>query len=168
MDIEYTITEVVYRDSSGQVTQVDYQFDETIVTETTGSSSSLARQNTEKRNRTYDIRVNREQYPELASQLSNVLSFDSFIDVLRPFIMGYYADDELERAFKTLDRDQSGNIHFDELSSFLPIINEAVDSDALLQYVQKIDDNFDGRISYDEFRSLVLRGIGRDIVCNCL
>jgi Ca2+-binding EF-hand superfamily protein len=109
-----------------------------------------------------------DQYQTLASQLPNALSFDAFVNVLRPFIMGYYVDGELERAFNTLDRDLSGSIHLNELSSFLPILNEAINTEILLSYVQKVDENFDGNMNYDEFRSLVLRGIGRDIICNHL
>jgi len=54
------------------------------------------------------------------------------------------------------------------LNVFLPILNDTVDSDALSDYIRKVDDNFDGIMNYDEFRSLVLRGIGRDIICNHL
>jgi Ca2+-binding EF-hand superfamily protein len=168
MDTEYTVTENVHRNRSGQVTQIDYLFEETIVIETPSSSSGITRQNKEKRNRTYDVIITYDQYQTLASQLPNALSFDAFVNVLRPFIMGYYVDGELERAFNLLDRDQSGSIHLNELSSFLPILNEAINTEILLSYVQKVDENFDGNMNYDEFRSLVLRGIGRDIICNHL
>jgi len=170
MDLEYTVTENVHRNRGGQVVQIDYQFEETTTVETASSASStgIVRQNKEKRNRTYDATITREQYQNLARRLANPLSFDAFINVLRPFIMGFYASDELERAFSTLDRDRSGSIHIDELSSFLPIINDTINSDALRDYIRKVDENFDENMSYEEFRSLVLRGIGRDIICNHL
>ena len=168
MDLEYTVTETVHRNHSGQVTQIDYSFDETIVIETPSSSTSITRQNKEKRNRTYDVTITYDQYQNLARQLPSALSFDAFVNVLRPFIMGYYTDNELERAFYTLDRDRSGSIHLKELGSFLPILNEGINDEALHNYVRKVDDNFDGNLNYDEFRSLVLRGIGRDIICNHL
>ena len=169
MDLEYSVTESVHRNRAGQVTQIDYLFEETVVIETPSSSSSgITRQNREKRNRTYDVSIQREQYQTLARSLANTLTFDAFLDVLRPFIMGYYTNNELERAFYTLDQDRSGTIHLDELSSFLPILNETITSTGLRGYVLKVDENFDGRMNYDEFRSLVLRGIGRDIICNHL
>jgi Ca2+-binding EF-hand superfamily protein len=168
MDLEYTVTETVHRNSSGQVTQIDYLFEETIVIETPSSSMSITRQNKEKRDRNYDVTITYEQYQTIAQKLSNALSFDAFVNVLRPFIMGYYANDELHRAFSTLDRDQSGSIHLTELSSFLPILNDAINDDILQNYIRKVDENFDGNMNYDEFRSLVLRGIGRDIICNHL
>ena len=170
MDLDYTITESVHRDRSGQVTQIDYLFEETVLIETpnTSSSNSITRQNREKRSRTYDISIQREQYQQLARSLADTLQFDAFVDVLRPLIMGYYVSNELERAFYTLDRDRSGTIHVDELSSFLPILNDTITTEALRSYMRKIDENFDGRMNYDEFRSLVLRGIGRDIICNHL
>jgi Ca2+-binding EF-hand superfamily protein len=168
MDLEYIVTESVHRNRTGQVTQIDYQFEETIVIETPSSSSSITRQNKEKRNRTYDVTITYDQYQTLARQLPNVLSFDAFVNVLRPFIMGYYVDNELENAFNTLDHDRSGKIHLNELSSFLPILNETINDEALSSYIRKVDENFDGKMDYDEFRSLVLRGIGRDIICNHL
>ncbi|CAF1635679.1 unnamed protein product [Adineta ricciae] len=82
--------------------------------------------------------------------------------------MGFYSSDELERAFSTLDRDRSGSIHIDELNAFLPILNDTINGDALRDYIRKVDENFDGNMNYDEFRALVLRGIGRDIICNHL
>jgi Ca2+-binding EF-hand superfamily protein len=170
MDLEYTVTESVHRNRSGQVIQIDYQFDETIVVETkpSGALSGIRRTNKEKRNRQYDTSVTREQYQKLSRRLSISLSFDEFVNILRPFIMGYYTSDELERAFRALDRDRSGSINIKELNAFLPIINDTIDSDALRNYVRKVDQNFDGNLNYDEFRALVLRGIGRDIICNHL
>ena len=169
MNIEYTVTENVRRNRGGQVVQIDYEFEETTVTDTGAApSTGIARQGREKRNRTYDATITRQQYETLAQKISNALSFDAFINVLRPFIMGFYVNDELEKAFNTLDRDRSGTIHIDELSSFLPILNDTVSNDGLRNYVRKVDENFDGTMSYDEFRALVLRGIGRDIICNYL
>ncbi|CAF1031882.1 unnamed protein product [Rotaria sordida] len=169
MDIEYIITETIYQNGTGQVAKIDYQFDETLNIDSstsTPSTSSIARQNKEKRNRQYDVTITREQYQTLSRQILNALSFDAFVNVLRPFIMGYYTNGELERAFYTLDRDRSGTIHIKELSAFLPILNETINNDALNAYVRKVDENFDGNLNYDEFRTLVLRGIGRDIICN--
>jgi Ca2+-binding EF-hand superfamily protein len=170
MDLEYSITENVHRNGAGQIVEIEYQFEETVVVEIASSNTSttITRQNKEKRNRTYDTRVTREQYQNLTHQLSNPLSFEEFVIVLRPFIMGFYTSDELERAFQTLDRDHSGSIHINELSSFLPLLNDTIDINALRNYVGKVDENFDGNMNYDEFRSLVLRGIGRDIICNHL
>ncbi|CAF0806814.1 unnamed protein product [Rotaria sp. Silwood1] len=167
MDLEYTVTESTHRNDRGQIIQIDYQFEETVVVETaSSSSSSITRQNREKRNRIYDATITRSQYQNLARHLSNPLSFEAFVDVLRPFIMGFYSSDELQRAFHILDRDHSGSIHINELGSFLPILNDTIDAEALKNYVRKIDQNFDGKMNYDEFRALVLRGIGRDIICN--
>jgi Ca2+-binding EF-hand superfamily protein len=169
MDLEYTITESLLRHRNGQVIQIAYEFEETVVVQADRTSSTgggIKTHNREKRNRTYDTAVTREQYQDLARRLKNPLSFDDFVTVLRPFIMGFYASDELETAFKTLDRDHSGSIHLDELGSFLPLLNDTMDTKALYEYVRKVDTNFDGNLNYSEFRSLVLRGIGRDIICN--
>jgi len=170
MELEYTITENIHRTRSGQIMQIDFQFEETIVVSasTSGSSTAITRHNKEKRNRTYDTTVTRDQYQKLASRFKNPLPFDDFVNVLRPFIMGFYQANELERAFNTLDRDHSGSIDISELASFLPLLNDEVDRTALMDYARKVDNNFDGNMTYQEFRTLVLRGIGRDIICNKL
>jgi len=67
MDLEYTVTETVHRNRAGQIIRIDYQFEETITVETksTLSSNTLRHQNKEKRSRTYDATVTREQYEVL-------------------------------------------------------------------------------------------------------
>ena len=80
--------------------------------------------------------------------------------------MGFYLNDELKQAFQVLDKDQSGTINIEELTSFLPVINEYATTDALKNYIKKVDQNTDGTLNYDEFRTLILKGIGRDIICN--
>ena len=167
MELEYSVTENLHRNRIGQIVQIEYQFEETVVVESK-STGTLIRQSKEKRNRSYDTLITREQYENLTQRLSNRLPFETFILVLRPFIMGFYTSDELERAFQVLDRDRSGTIHINELNVFLPLLNDTIDSNALRNYVEKVDENFDGNMNYDEFRSLVLRGIGRDIICNHL
>ena len=170
MDLEYTVTEIIHRNRSGQIIQIDYLFDETITIDASNNltSTGITRQNREKRNRVYNVSIHRHQYQSLDRQYTNGLDFESFVGVLRPFIMGHYTSDELERAFGILDRDRSGSIHLDELSAFLPILNESIQRNTLKDYVQKVDENFDDRLTYEEFRALVLRGIGRDIICNHL
>ncbi|CAF2762669.1 unnamed protein product [Rotaria sp. Silwood2] len=138
-NLEFTATETITR-NNGQINQIHYQFEEFTV-----KNVSLGITNKQER---------------------LTLSFDNFVPVLRPFIMGYYQHDELKQAFQVLDRDCSGSIHIDELTRFLPIINEYTTSDTLKNYIRKVDINTDGNLNYDEFRSLVLKGIGRDVICN--
>ncbi|CAF3927544.1 unnamed protein product, partial [Rotaria magnacalcarata] len=108
MDLEYTVTEIISRDGRGQVVQLDYQFEETTTAETASTSSvGMTRQNKEKRSRSYGANITRDQYKNIASRQRNALPFDSFVTVLRPFILGFYSGNELERAFNILDRDHS-------------------------------------------------------------
>ncbi|CAF1050055.1 unnamed protein product [Didymodactylos carnosus] len=163
MNFEYTVTETLIS-TPDQILQIDYQFVETTVESV---QFGLTRKQ-EQRNRTYDATITRKEYQKIAKDVPNALPFDQFVEVLRPFIMGHYGSNELERAFRILDRDHSGSIHLDELANFLPILNGNATSDALKTYVRKVDQNFDGNMNYDEFRALILRGIGREIICNHL
>jgi Ca2+-binding EF-hand superfamily protein len=161
MDLEYSVTETVTR-QNGHVLEIHYEIEE--VTVESVSRGITTKQ--EKRSRTYDAIITRQQYDRLAKQLRDALSFDNFVVVIRPFIMGHYGKSELEKAFAILDKDHSGTIHVDELSVFLPIINESATNEALKSHIRKVDADFDGNMNYDEFRAIILRGIGRDIICN--
>jgi len=168
MDLEYTITETIYRNHSGQTTKIDFQFDESTTIVAAPTLTGISRNNQEKRSRSYGWSMTRDQYQSIISKLRRPIAFDAFVDSLRPIIMGHYRNDELERAFTNLDRDQSGTVNIKEFSAILPILNESIDASALREYIRKSDENFDGELNYEEFRALVLRGIGRDIMCNNL
>jgi Ca2+-binding EF-hand superfamily protein len=161
MDLEFTVTETITR-QNGRVNEINYEFEEITVENVSMGITSKQ----ERRSRIYNANITREQYNNIAQKVPNALSFDDFINVLRPFIMGHYDRSELEQAFDILDKDRSGYIHIDELGVFLPIINEYATSDALRNYIRKVDMNADGNLSYEEFQSLILKGIGRDIICN--
>jgi Ca2+-binding EF-hand superfamily protein len=161
MELEYSVTETV-KSQHGHVLEIHYQIEEVTVESVSRGITTKK----ERRSRTYDANITRQQYDRLAKQLRDALSFDNFVNVIRPFIMGHYSKSELERAFAILDKDNSGNIHVDEICVFLPIINESATNEALKSHIRKVDEDFDGQLNYNEFRSMILRGIGRDIICN--
>jgi Ca2+-binding EF-hand superfamily protein len=163
MDLEYSVTESITR-NYGIINKIQYQFEE-FSFENTSNGITIKK---ERRSRIYDTIITREHYHFLARRIRNALSFHNFLRVLRPFVMGYYQNDELEQAFYVLDRNHSGSIHVNELASFVPIINENATTDLLKNYIRKVDINADGILNYDEFRTLILKGIGRDIICNHL
>ncbi|CAF1106541.1 unnamed protein product [Rotaria magnacalcarata] len=157
MNLEFTVTEAIVH-NLGVINEIRYEF--TVEYVSVGITNKK-----EKRSRTYDTNITREQYNKLAEQYHYGLSFDNFIVVLRPFMMGFYQTNELEQAFRILDKSNSGSIDIDNLANFLPIINEYATSDTLKNYIKKSDFNHDGNLTYDEFRSLILRGIGREMIC---
>ncbi|UJR07293.1 hypothetical protein I4U23_011581 [Adineta vaga] len=161
MDLEFSVTESITR-NYGHINQIHYQFEEVSFENTSNGITNKK----ERRSRIYDTNITREHYNVLGKNIRNALSFDNFILVLRPFVMGYYQNDELEQAFRVLDKDHSGSINVDELARFLPIINENATTEALKNYIRKVDITNDGDLNYDEFRTLILKGIGRDIICN--
>ncbi|CAF3896940.1 unnamed protein product, partial [Adineta steineri] len=159
MDLEFSVTETITRNNNF-INQIHYQFEEFSFENTSNGITNKK----ERRSRIYDTIITRKQYNILTRNTRNTLLFDNFIIVLRPFIMGYYQDDELTRAFRVLDKDHSGSVNVEELANFLPIINEFATTEALTNYIKKVDINTDGTLNYDEFRSLILKGIGRDII----
>ncbi|CAF1471212.1 unnamed protein product [Rotaria sordida] len=166
MDLEYTVTETMYRNHSGQIIKIEFQFDESTTMALGSTSSSMSRQNQEKYYRSYQWSITRDQYELRINRLQKPITFDAFVNSLRPIIMGYYKNNELKRAFAILDSDQSGAINIKEFSDILMILNNSVDVNVLAEYIKQVDENFDGELNYEEFQALILRGIGRDIICN--
>ncbi len=166
MNLEYTITETTYRNRSGQPVKISFQFDETTTTTAELPSSGITKQSKDKRTRSHEWSITREEYDSLVAKLRRPITFEEFVASLRPIIMGSYRNNELERAFTALDRNQSGTIDIKEFNAILPILNESINTDDLNEYIRKVDENFDGELDYNEFRALVLRGIGRDIICH--
>ncbi|CAF1508354.1 unnamed protein product [Didymodactylos carnosus] len=160
MDVTYSVSETVHR-KGGQIVEVDYDYEETRQ-ENVGQGTNEKKVD---RTRTYSAKITRQQYETLPQKLKNAFPFDSFLHILKPLMMGTYLSDEIQKAFDLLDRDKSGTIDVNELSAFLPIINPNVTKERLLRYIRKVDENFDHKMNFEEFSSMILRGIGRDIVC---
>src|SRR5690348_7007470 len=105
MDLEFTVTETITR-HHGQLDEINYDFEEVHV-----ESVSLGiTQKKERRSRIYTASITRRQYHQIAQSVPDALTFDEFVQVLRPFILGFYEKYELEHAFSILDRDRSGTI----------------------------------------------------------
>lgn len=159
--MEYTIIETTTF-QNGQINEINYEIEESIKENVLFGITRRS----ERRTRVYSTTITRAQYNRLSRQQSDALSFDDFVFVLRPFMMGFYQDSELEMAFSILDKDGSGLVNVDELSIFLPIINEHATGETLKKFIEKIDLDANNNMDFDEFRSLILKGIGRDILCN--
>jgi hypothetical protein len=114
--------------------------------------------------RKYHMAVNRSDYERLAATIQRpTLSFDSFVKVLRPFMMGHHAAEDIPEAFRLLDFDHSGTIDIGELAAFMPVIVPDGNPYMLLHHIQKVDKNYDYKLNLAEFTALINRGIGRKI-----
>ena len=162
-ELNYTVSETIYR-RSGDIVEIAYEYEE--VKQEQIEENMQTRQ--EKRARTYHASIKRHEYERLANKVQyqrNVLPFDTFVIVLRPFMMGTYAVEEIRDAFRLLDRNSSNTIDLDELSAFLPVIHPNITKETLLNCINKVASHDDQQINFDEFRQMVLKGIGRDIAC---
>ena len=114
--------------------------------------------------KTYNISVARENYEQFQIPVGKQkLSYDRFIKVLRPFMLGKYAADDIPEAFRILDADNSGAIDISELAAYLPVIVPGATPHLLLHHVGKVDSNSDSKLNLEEFTDLINKGIGRDI-----
>jgi hypothetical protein len=143
------IDETVHQDG-GQVNEVDYTYVETRAAGDT---------------QTYRVAIKRTNYEHLATLIKKpTISFDKFVKVLRPFMMGHHAAEDIPEAFRLLDTDNSCTIDIGELAVFMPVIVPDANPHMLLHHVQKVDKNGDFKLNLAEFTDLINRGVGRDIV----
>ena len=137
------------RRSNGKIIEVIYQYTETQKGATLSS---------------YDVSVKREDYDKVSAPVGKEkLLYDRFLKVLRPFMMGLYAADDIPRAFEILDADSSGKIDVNELAAYLPAIVPDATASMLLNHLKKVDSDSDYKLTLTEFTELIIRGIGRDI-----
>ncbi|CAF3729027.1 unnamed protein product [Rotaria sp. Silwood1] len=143
------IDEVLHRDSIGRIVEAEYHYKETYAN---GEASN------------YRVAVKRSEYERSAATTQKpTLPFQQFLKVLRPFMMGRHAADDIPEAFRLLDRDYSGTIDIGELAAFMPVIVPNANPYMLLHHIQKVDKNCDYKLNLQEFTDLIKRGIGRDI-----
>jgi hypothetical protein len=145
---EVRVDETIHH-SGGKIAEVDYVYVET-------------RANGEVRD--YRVAIKRQDYEQLASKIKTpTLPFDSFAKVLRPFMMGKHASEDIPEAFRLLDADHSLTVDIGELAAFMPVIMPDANPHMLLHHVQKADKNGDYKLNLDEFTALITQGVGRDI-----
>lgn len=110
------------------------------------------------------VHVKRENFEDLAvANKKTALSFDDFMTVVRLFLMGEYADNDIIEAFRLLDADNSGTIDIAELAVFMPAIVPGSNQYMLLRYFQPADTNKDYKLSLEEFTEFVKKGVIRDL-----
>lgn len=149
MSIEYDIrVDETIHHSGGQIVEVDYVYNEIHNGDT----------------RNYRVAIKRQDYERLAATINKpTIPFDSFTKVLRPFMMGKHASEDISEAFRLLDTDHSGTIDIGELAAFMPVIVPDANPYMLLHHVQKADKNNDYKLNLQEFTALINAGVGRDI-----
>ncbi|CAF2521737.1 unnamed protein product [Rotaria sp. Silwood2] len=142
------VEEIIHQEG-GLVVEVEYIYKE-------------IHDNGEERN--YRVSVKRQDYERLAATIQKpTLPFDQFIKVLKPFIIGPHAVDDVPEAFRLLDADHSGTIDIGELAAFMPVIVPDANPHMLLHHIQKVDQNSDYKLNLAEFTAFINRGIGRDV-----
>lgn len=163
--LSYSVTESIYR-RFGRIIKLVYDYEEN--QQQFELDLLTQKQDHIPQYRHYRATIKRDEYERIIQPYmsdKDKLSFDNFVRIFRPIMMGTYVGDELREAFYLLDKDQSNTIDIVELADFLTIIHPEVTKEVLLHYVGKVDINTYQKLNFDEFTDLILRGIGRDIVC---
>ncbi|CAF1060340.1 unnamed protein product [Rotaria sordida] len=146
------VTETI-SEKYGQIAEVQYEYDE----------------NDYGKNKKYHIKWSRQDYNRTASRLYRPsMSYDKFIKVLRTFMMGKYAIEDVPEAFRLLDTDRSNTIDITKLHEFICIILPKTNPYLLLHQIQKADRDGDYKLNFNEFKSFIEQGCGRNVSIGCL
>ncbi|CAF1147291.1 unnamed protein product [Adineta steineri] len=88
---------------------------------------------------------------EMDADGNGTIEFDEFVKVMGSVYARKLTDDEMQRAFKCFDKDDSGFITIEELRDVLRQLNQNTTEKQLKDMVNQLDEDHDGKISYDEF-----------------
>lgn len=148
----------------GQTIEISFEYDETR-NEQIQDNMQVKQEKLEKK---YKATFKRDEYERIANKIKyerDVLPFDTFVKVVRPFMMGVYEADEIRQAFHLLDKNCSNTIDLYELSALVSVIHPNMSKQIILSFMTKVSTNGRQEMDYGEFIQLILEGIGRDIVC---
>lgn len=84
-----------------------------------------------------------------------LVEFNEFVRVMGSVYARKLTDEEMRRAFRCFDKDGSGFITKDELRDVLRQLNQNITDQRISEVLNAIDDNQDGKISYEEFVAML-------------
>ncbi|CAF2842536.1 unnamed protein product [Rotaria sp. Silwood2] len=145
-------TETIHQ-KYGQIDEVEYDYDE----------------NDHGESKKYHIKWSRQEYERTASKFYKPsMSYEKFTKVLRTFMMGKFAVEDIPEAFRLLDSDHSNKIDITKLHEFVCVILPKANPYLLLHQIQKADRDGDYKLNFDEFTSFIEQGFGREVSLGCL
>ena len=87
--------------------------------------------------------------------VSRDIDFNEFCRIMLPVFSGQFEDEQLYKAFKKFDTDNSGYISTDELKQILAKIGQHYSDKDIAKMVSSVDKDGDGRLSFPG--NLILR-----------
>ena len=72
-------------------------------------------------------------------------------------------DEELHQLYSSFDHDNNGQLEHDEIKELLGQLGVAGNEIAVAKFIQEVDTDGDGSVSFDEFRSAFRRGVGLNL-----
>ncbi|CAF1374678.1 unnamed protein product [Rotaria sp. Silwood1] len=96
----------------------------------------------------------RKVMKEMDSNGNGTIEFEEFVKVMGSIYERKFTEDEMRRAFTCFDTDQSGYITIDELRQVLHQLNQNISEQRIVDALNQIDIDHDGKISFEEFVQL--------------
>ena len=115
--------------------------------------------------RQFRVYIKKSQFEEISISVKNFsVKFEDFIDITRPLLLENPHPNDIHKAFRLLDTDQSDTIDINELAVFMPLIVPNSNAYMLLRHFEKVDSNKDYRLNLEEFTQFIKRNLVRDLV----
>jgi len=92
---------------------------------------------------------------EFDTDRNGTVSFAEFIDMMTRKTSNTDVEAEMKAAFDVFDSDHCGFISADELKTVMSTIGEKLTDSEFEEIIKEADTNCDGKISYEEFVSII-------------
>ncbi|CAF1332782.1 unnamed protein product [Adineta ricciae] len=93
----------------------------------------------------------RKVMKEMDTDGNGTIEFSEFAKAMSSVYSRALTDEEMHRAFRCFDKDDSGFITRDELRDVLKQLNHNISERRITEVMKAVDENGDGKISFDEF-----------------
>jgi Ca2+-binding EF-hand superfamily protein len=88
-------------------------------------------------------------FKQIDSNNSREIDFEEFFRLMQPTLGGQFTREQLSDAFRSFDKDKSGQISVRELSSILSALGQYYDDKQIARLIAKVDKNSDGHLSFE-------------------
>merc|ERR1712032_188022 len=126
------------RDNDGQITK------EEILTVMTNLGVTVSEEDLDKRMKEFD------------KDHDGIVEFSEFVYLMKDVLVDTKDDRRLTEAFGIFDQDGNGFIDIDELGHIMNKLGQSLNIEQVKDMIKCADLNLDGKISFEEFKSLML------------
>merc|ERR1711915_851914 len=93
---------------------------------------------------------------EFDKDKDGTIDFNEFLILMKDVVTDVHDDTRLHEAFTMFDKDNNGFIDINELGDIMQKLGQNLNLNHLLEMIESADMNKDGKISFEEFKKLMI------------